>query len=171
MSQIPSSARYNRTMPSSSRPGTPSCSPPTRTPSGPKSTSTRSSDTDSSNHQRSANIGVATRLDSLSTLSWEEDMASTASTNTDEESMAHFSGRWDENAKREITSAIQATERLIAHHAEFPVPSYGSRWVCVADTVVGQTYFLAHRVGATSVLRGTSVDELKEAICAFALEH
>ena len=98
-------------------------------------------------------------------------MAPATSTDTDEESMTHFSGRWEENARREVTSAIQAAERLIAHHTEFPAPSYGSRWVCVTDTVMDQTYFLAHRLGATSVLRGTSVDKLKEAICAFALEH
>ncbi len=87
------------------------------------------------------------------------------------ESVTHFSGSWQEDDKTEVTQAIRAVEHLIAHGSEFPVPTFGSQWVCVADEVVDRTYFLAHRLGATNVLRGTSVQELKDAICAFALEH
>lgn len=85
--------------------------------------------------------------------------------------MTHFSGIWTDDAKTEVSRAIQATEQLIAHCNEFPVPTYGSQWVCVANEVVDRTYFLAHRLGATNVLRGTSVQELTDAICAFAPEH
>lgn len=120
---------------------------------------------------RGSPTGIERRFDALPHPPFIDDNASAGSTDTADESVTHFSGQWKEMARLEVTDAIQAAEQLIAHRTEFPVPSYGSRWVCVVDTVVDRTYFLAHRLGATSVLRGTSVDELKEAICAFALDH
>jgi hypothetical protein len=97
--------------------------------------------------------------------------AAPTSSNETRGSVTHFSGEWNDDAKTEVTRAIRAAERLIRHRNDFPIPTFGSQWVCVADEVVERTYFLAHRLGATHVLRGTSVQELKEAICAFALEH
>jgi len=84
--------------------------------------------------------------------------------------VTHFSGSWNHEKKATITEAIEAAEQMISHRSEYPVPTFGAQWVCVMDTVMDRTFFLAHRLGASEVLRGNSISELRKAICAFALD-
>lgn len=85
--------------------------------------------------------------------------------------ITHFSGSWNHEKRVAITKAIEAAEQMISHRSEYPVPTFGAQWVCVMDTVMDRTFFLAHRLGASKVLRGNSISELRTAICAFALDH
>lgn len=85
--------------------------------------------------------------------------------------VTHFSGSWTREKKAAITKAIKAAEQMISHRSEYPTPTFGAQWVCVMDTVMDRTFFLAHRLGASQVLRGNSIGELRQAICAFALDH
>jgi len=85
--------------------------------------------------------------------------------------VTHFSGSWNHEKRVAITKAIEAAEQMISHRSEYPVPTFGAQWVCVMDTVMDRTFFLAHRLGASKVLRGNSISELRTAICAFALDH
>ncbi|PEN14893.1 hypothetical protein CRI94_00945 [Longibacter salinarum] len=88
-----------------------------------------------------------------------------------DDAAAHFSGAWSPNAEERIRRAVNAAERLLLHHADYPVPPFGARWVCVVDEVSSRRIFLAHRLGANRVLRAESAEKLKQKICAFALGH
>jgi hypothetical protein len=93
----------------------------------------------------------------------------TAATDRASSLLTFFSGRWEGDAEQRIRKAVDAAERLLVHSNDYPVPPFGARWVCVADQVHDRTVFLAHRIGASHVLRGESVDELTQKICSFAL--
>lgn len=169
MSRIPLSDRSRRPSPSPAHRSSTSSSHTAPRPARPTSSNPSA---DPVTHSASAPLDAAgERPRSIPSGTSQDESLAAGTKDRTPDSVTHFSGVWNDDAKSEVTRAIQAAERLIAHRNEFPVPTFGSQWVCVADEVVDRTYFLAHRLGATHVLRGTSVQELKDAICAFALER
>jgi len=86
-------------------------------------------------------------------------------------SMTHFSGTWEPSGEERVRHSIRIAERFLVHTKGMSAPPFGARWVCVADRVGDRRFYLAHRIGSSRVLRGSTCMELSDAICDFALHH
>lgn len=75
-------------------------------------------------------------------------------------SPVYYRGAWQPGEQALIEDAVACTDIL----PEARLPMFGKPWVCLRLSVGDETIFLAHRFGASQVLRAGSAAELARCI-------